>query len=426
MANAAKTAVPFTPVAAPEPQAVMDRDWPTVVACGICYLLSAGTLLVYVFGIFVRPLAAQFHWNRTQVSIALVFGQFMIAISAPFWGWLIDRYGPRRVILPSIVGLSLAFASLSLLTPHLWHLYLCYALFAMLGGGASPIGYAAVLVRSFERHLGLALGLSLMGIGIGAALLPSMAQALVGHMGWRAAYAVIGGLTLLVTIPAAIFATRYTRLPLPSRVRERVAMMPLVLTQKFLVMSGVLMLIAIAAGGAFATLVPMLVDRGNTPPVAARMAGLAGIAVIAGRGGIGWLLDRFNAARLLALVCVAVIAALLLLRYAHGRPAEAVAALLLGSVLGAEVDFTAYLVRRYFGNAAFSRLYGVAFGLFALGIGIGPLLLGISFDRLGGYNPGLLLFVALSVVALLGTFAMSTTFAISTTTGLPPAGEPSH
>ena len=384
----------------------LDRDWLTVFGCGICLMLSVGSLLIYVFGVFVRPLAGQFHWTRTQVASALVIGQFVVAFSSPVWGFLVDRYGPRRVILPSIVGLSFAFASLSLLTPHLWHLYLLYGLFALLGGGSSPIGYAAVLVRSFERHLGLALGLSLMGIGVGAAVLPSLAQAFVGHLGWRSAYTAVGLLTLAVSLPAALVVTRNARLPLPRRITERVAIVPLLQTRAFLVMSAVFMLIAIAVGGTFASLVPMLVDRGNSPAEAARIAGLAGIAVIAGRGGIGWLLDRFNAARLLACVSLAVTTSVLLLVYAHGRLADACAALLLGSVLGAEVDFTAFLVRRYFGNAAFSRLYGIAFGLFALAIGFGPLLLGISFDHTGGYTPGLLLFVGLTLIAALGTLAM--------------------
>ncbi len=384
----------------------MDRDWLSVFACAIGLMLSVGSLLVYVFGVFVRPLAGQFHWNRTQLSTALTVGQFMVALSAPLWGWLVDRFGPRRVILPSIVCMCAAFASLSRLTPHLWHLYLLFGLFSLLGGGAAPIGYAAVLVRSFERHLGLALGVALMGIGLGATVLPSMAQWFVGHYGWRTAYAAIGLVTLLLTIPAGLVATRHARGPLPQRMRERVDVMPLVWTRAFVTMSVVLMLIAVAVGGAFTGIVPMLVDRGNNPAEAARIAGLAGIAVIAGRAGIGWLLDRFNAARLLALVCLAVVTALLLLAYAHGKAPDALAALLLGSVLGAEVDFTAFLVRRYFGNAAFSRLYGIGFGLFALAVGVGPVLLGYSFDHLGGYRPGLLLFVALSLVAALVTFLM--------------------
>ncbi len=407
---AAAEPIPY-PIASATP---MDRDWLTVFACGICFVLSVGSLLVYTFGVFVRPLAHEFHWTRTQVAAALSVGQLSVALSSPLWGWLTDRFGPRRVIVPSIVGMSLAYGLLALLTPHLWHLYLLFALFPLFGGGSSPIGYSAVLVRAFERHLGLALGLALMGIGLGATILPSLAQAFLGHFGWRAAYAALGFTTLIVTLPAALVATRNARLPLPARTRERVAIMPLVWTRAFLLMCGIFLLTAIAGGGAFASLVPMLVDRGNNPAEAARVAGLAGIAVLAGRGGIGWLLDRFNAARLLACVCLAVVASLLLLVYAHGRLPDAVAALLLGSVLGAEVDFTAYLVRRYFGSAAFSRLYGVTFGIFALAVGVGPLLLGISFDRWGGYNPGLLLFVALSLVAAVATFAM------------PPYSKPSH
>jgi MFS family permease len=384
----------------------LDRDWLTIFACSLCLMLSIGTLLTYSFGIFVRPLAGEFHWTRTQVFGALSIGQFSVALSAPLWGWLIDRFGPRRVILPSIVCMSLAFASLSMLTPHLWHLYLIFGVFTFLGGGASPIGYSAVLVRSFQRHLGLALGLSLMGIGFGATLVPSLAQAFVAQIGWRHAYAVIGVLTLIITIPAAIVATRHARFPLPSRLREHVVIGPLIWSRAYLVMCGIFLLLAVASGGAFTSLVPMLVDRGNAPDVAARMAGLAGIAVLVGRGGIGWLLDRFNAARLLGCVCLCVVVSLSLLIHGQGRLPDSLAALLLGSVLGAEVDFTAYLVRRYFGNAAYSRLYGIAFGVFALSIGIGPLILGRSVDKMGGYNPGLFFFIVLSLIAALATFAL--------------------
>ena len=157
----------------------LDRDWGTVAASAICLMLSEGTLLLYSFGVFIRPLTSEFHWTRTQVSWALSTGQFTIALTGLMWGYLLERFGPRRVIVPSVVAISLIFASLAFLTPHLWNLYLIYCLFCLLGGAASPIGYAAVLVRSFERHLGLALGLAMMGIGLGAAVLPRIAQELV-------------------------------------------------------------------------------------------------------------------------------------------------------------------------------------------------------------------------------------------------------
>ena len=384
----------------------IDKDWPGVFASAICLMLSVGTLLLYSFGVFVRPLATEFHWNRTQISGALLIGELMIALSSPLWGFLLDRYSARAVILPSVVAMSLLYASLALITPHLWHLYLIFALFSVVGGGASPIGYASVLVRSFERHLGLALGLALMGIGLGAATLPSLAQSSVATFGWRATYAIMGLATLAITAPAALFVTRNALKPVTIAGAPAVDVMPMIMTRAFLLMCAIFILLGITSGGTLAHLVPMMIDRGFRPASAARVAGLAGIMVIAGRGGIGWLLDRVNAARLLAGVALTIVCALLLLRFAHGDLSSYLAALLIGSVLGAEVDFTAFLIRRYFGDAAFGRLYGLAFGIFVLGTGVGPLLLGLSFDRLGSYHPGLLLFAALGLVAAAATFAM--------------------
>ncbi len=384
----------------------MDKHWGIVVACAICLSLSVGTLLLYSFGVFVRPLAREFHWTRTQIASALAIGQLMVAASCPFWGVLVDRFGPRRIILVSLAGMSLAYASLALLTPHLWHLYLIFALFTICGGAASPVGYAAVLVRSFERHLGLALGLALMGIGLGAVLLPRLAQSLIEAHGWRGAYGTIGLLTLFVTFPAAWFATRHARTPVQRPGTVPFPILPLVFTRAFLLMCCIFIVLGLASGGVIANLVSMMIDRGFTPSAAAGVASLAGFTVILGRGGIGSLLDRWNAARLLACIGSLIVVAMLLLAYAPGRTASYVAALLVGSVLGAEVDFTAFLVRRYFGKAAFGRIYGLAFGIFSSGVAVGPLLLSLSFDRLHSFRPGLVLLSVLATVASALTFAL--------------------
>ena len=384
----------------------MDRHWGIVAACAVCLMLSVGTLLLYSFGVFVRPLGREFHWTRTQIAAALAVGQLMVSITSPFWGQLVDRFGPRRIILVSLVGMSIAYGSMALLTPHLWHLYLTFALFTLLGGAASPVGYAAVLVRSFERHLGLALGLALMGIGVGAVILPKAAQLLIEAHGWRGAYGTIGVVTLLVTFPTAMFATRYARTPAVRTGTSSPSITPFIFTRAFLLMCVIFVALGLASGAVIANLVSMMIDRGFNPSAAAGVASLAGFTVILGRGCIGWLLDRMNAARLLAIVALLVVASMLLLAYVPGRSASYAAALLVGSVLGAEVDFTAYLVRRYFGKALFGRMYGLAFGTFSLGVSVGPLLLSLSFDRLHSFRPGLLLLSMVGVVAAALTFAL--------------------
>ncbi len=378
----------------------IDRDWTAVVASAICLVFSVGTIQLYGFGVFVRPLSAEFGWTRTQLSGAVAIGQYALAFSAPFWGILIDRFGPRRIVVTSVVTLSAGVASLGLLTPNLWHIYLIFALIPLIGGGASPLGYAAILVQRFDRRLGLALGLALMGVGFGATMLPPLTQSLLARFGWRTAYELLGLTTLLVTVPAALLATRAVREPVRrSAVAHAVPLSALLGTPAFLLMCLVFILLGIISVGTLAHLVPMMTDRGFAPAEAARIAGLTGLAAIVARSGIGWLLDRTFAPRVLAAVSLVAGGAFLLLAYGSGAGSSYGAALLLGVVVGAEVDFIAYLIRRYFGQVAFGRLYGIAFGLFIVGSGTGPLLLGVSFDRFGGYRAGLLVFVAVSIVS---------------------------
>jgi cyanate permease len=296
--------------------------------------------------------------------------------------------------------MSLLTASLSLLTPHLWHLYLVFAGIPFLAAGASPLGYSSVLVRRFDRRLGLALGLATMGVGLGAATLPPLAQALIGVFGWRHAYAVIGLITFLVGVPSAIIATRHTRGPVLRQVGTvRLPTLPAIQTSTFLLMCTVFFLLGVTTVGVLAQLVPMMIDRGFSPAAAARVAALTGLAALVSRGGIGWVLDRVQAPRVIAVVALLACLSFLLLAYGGGRPSSYLAVLLLGGAIGAEVNFIAFLTRRHFAQALFGRLYGIGFGIYLAGGGVGPLLLGISFDHLGGYRPSLLLFTVLAATA---------------------------
>ena len=376
-----------------------DRDWLAVGASAVGMILCVGTLALYSFGVFVRPLTAEFGWSRTGLFAALSFFQFGLALSAPVWGALVDRFGPRRVILFSLVALSLLVASLGLLTPNLWHLYLVFAGIPLLGGGASPLGYSAIMVRRFDSRLGLALGLALMGVGLGGAVLPPLAQFLLGDFGWRTAYVALGGLTFVVTLPAALLATRNVPGPVSRRAGSALLIGAMLRTRAYVLMAVAFVLLGTVSVGVLANLVPMMVDHGFTPPQAARLAGLSGLSVVIVRGGLGWVLDRVHAPYVLAAVAVIAGSVPLVLAFGHGQAAGYLAAILLGSAIGAEVDFVSYLVRRYFDQAVFGRLYGIAFGLYILGTGLGPVLLSGSFDRLGGYRPGLLLFTGLGLLA---------------------------
>ena len=200
--------------------------------------------------------------------------------------------------------------------------------------------------------------------------------------------------------------TRGAGAPIARNGGGRESILPFVATRAFLLMCIIFVTLGFASGGLVANLVSMMIDRGLKPSEAATVASFARISVILGRGGIGFLLDRWDAARLLACVAVFSVGATLLLAWVPGRPAGYAASLLLGIVLGAEVDSTAYLIRRYFGEAVFARLYGLAFGIFSLGVAAGPLLLSLSYDHFHNYHSGLLLLAGLGILATALTFAL--------------------
>ena len=387
---------------------IADRSWGTVGACTAGLTLSLGTLLLYTFGVFVRPLTTEFGWTRTQLSGALAMSQYTFAVAAPVWGLLTDRYGPRAVMLPSVVFMSLLVGLLGSVG-QLWQYYLIFIAASFCAGGASPIGYAAVLIRKFNRRLGLALGLALMGVGIGATVLPPLSAMLIGDYGWREAYAGLALLTFGVTVPAALIATRGADRPGRGLAYDlAIPVLPLIRSRAFILMCVMFLLLGIISIGMLTSIVPIMIGRGSTPLAAAQIAGLVGLTAIAGRGGIRWVLDRVHPPYVVAAMAMAALGALLLGAYGGGPLSSYAMAILLGSVVGAEVDFTAFFVRRYFGTAVFGRLYGVAFGIFLIGTGTGPVLASASFDHFANYRPGSLLFAVCAVLVILLSFAMPT------------------
>src|ERR1700682_5885403 len=107
-------------------------------------------------------------------------------------GHLLDRYGPRRVILACVAVFGLAFGSLAFLTPHRAHLFAVFILIGMVGNGTAQMGYARAVSTWVERRRGLAIAIMMAGSGLGAILVPILCQKLIAAYGWRIAYAVLG------------------------------------------------------------------------------------------------------------------------------------------------------------------------------------------------------------------------------------------
>ena len=162
-----------------------NRWW--VVFATICGLLvGAGPINVFTFGVFLKPITEDLALSRGAFSAALTFHAAIAAIVLPLIGWLVDRWGARRIMLPGLFLYASATASYGLLRASpLLFTFLIFGLTGLVGGIQSPIPYAAVIAQWFDRTRGLALGIGTAGVGLGVALVPQVAAMLIGAVGWH-------------------------------------------------------------------------------------------------------------------------------------------------------------------------------------------------------------------------------------------------
>lgn len=392
---------------------------PWRIVAGAVAGLSAGNgpVMQFTFGIFLLPVAETLGVQRGTISLALLVGLLCTGIATPLVGMLVDRFGVRAVALRAIVLFAIGMAAIGMFARSGPAFVCLYGLAGIAAAGQSPLTYCKVIAAAFDRQRGLALGVALAGVGIGAALMPLLARLMIAAWGWRAAYAGLAGLTLLLAWPSmAYLVTRKgdgAAVPLAGAaargdskesvtagVSGREAVRSIVFWQ----LAFVFFVVAMAASGVTAHIVPLMTDRGVGAGAAAGALSIAGLALVAGRLLAGYLLDRIFAPLVAALFFALPLAGIGLLLGTGGADWAIPAAILVGLGLGAEVDLIAFLVSRYLGLRAFGQLYGYLFAVFMLGSGLGPFLMGMSFQGLHSYDPALGVLaglLALACVAML-------------------------
>lgn len=158
-------------------------------------------IMVFSSGVFLKPLVQEFHSGRGTVSLAFALQHTMTALVLPFAGRLIDRFGARKVILPSTFMATLILLSAYFCIGRIWQLYLFYLALGLANSPTGPMPYAYVISHWFDRYRGLALGFTMLGLGAGALIMPSAAQYLIARFGWRITFGIVGATILIVTLP---------------------------------------------------------------------------------------------------------------------------------------------------------------------------------------------------------------------------------
>jgi MFS family permease len=389
----------------------------TMVGMGTCQ----GAILLFTTGIFQDPITAEFGWTHTQYFLVTPLSALGAIVTVPLIGGALDRYGVRRVVLPSVILMAGLLVVYSRLTAHLWNLYLVAFLYAVLGAGTTSGAYARVLTFWFERRRGLALGAGLAGVGIGGATLSPLVAWMVHTVGWRNGFLGLALFILLVPLPilwlwlhdspgefglgmdgrAAAPAERDPAATPPGLSRAEGLRSP-VFRRLILTFT----LLGFAMGGLLLQMFPILTSLHIASATAAGVLGSMGIAIIGGRALCGFLVDRYFAPRIATAFLLGPVVGCAALASGVGGGVALVAALAVGLASGAEVDVLAYLTARYFGRRAYATLYLWIYVAWSTGSGLGPLLGARISDITGSYSGALWVYAALFAFSALMLFTL--------------------
>ncbi|MBV8572557.1 MAG: MFS transporter [Acidobacteriaceae bacterium] len=358
-----------------------------------------GSAFVFTFSVFLKPLSLAFGWTRAQVSLGFTVAAITVALCSPLIGRLLDRYPPQRIVVPCVAIYGLGFASLALLTRHFAQFLAVLFLIGIVANGTTQLGYARVVSAWFDQSRGRALAAVMAGSGAGSMIFPPVAQMLIASYGWRFAYAALGGTVLVLGVPFAVLFLREPpghiwRRTGGSSLRANSGTAAFLFSRAFLLLVSALLLFSLATNGLTAHLAPLLTDRGISPAHSAAVLSVLGFAVLASKLSTGYLLDRFFAGRVAAVLLLICTGGFLCVIFARSIATAILGALLVGAGMGSESDVTPYFLTRFFGLHSFSELYGYTWSVYACAAALGPLLMGGVFDRGGSYRAALIVFCA--------------------------------
>jgi len=407
-----------------------------IITGGFVIQMLNGALLFHAFSAYILPLQAEFAWNRTQVSGAFAMARAESGILGPIQGWLIDRYGPRRIMRLGNVLFAVGFLLLS----RIDGIYSFYGAFAIVALGSSLGGFmpiTAAVTSWFRRWRSISLGLMLAGMGAGGLLVPGVVWFLTEY-GWRATAQVSGVLMLVLGLPATQLMRRRPDdvlpdgdLPPPSVIeasateasaradaesppqRGRIEVAPsppqpeLSFTGRQAIATSSFWLLALVHGGALLIVgtvlthqIPHMVEGiGLSPERAATVVAVLVMVTLVGQLAGGFLGDRLNKRLVIFGAMWLHAVAMVVFAYAASTAGALVFAVLHGVAWGVRGTLINAIRADYFGSRYYATITGYNSLMVMIGMTAGPLFSGILRDLTGNYRVAFLILAGIAVVA---------------------------
>ena len=387
--------------------------WWIVLACFLIAFYGGGACF-FGFTAFFEPIAKEFGWSYTQVSIAFSLRGLEMGILAPIVGFLVDHFGPRKLAFSGILIVGFALILLGL-TNSLLMFYGASVLLALGTSGCASTVLMTAAAHWFRRNVGKAMGLVACGFGAGGILIPLIVW-LIDLYQWRTVLIILGLGMWTLGIPLSFVIRhrpeKYGYLPdgeisvEPStshedRGRKEEGNFRQALKSgnfwKISVAEAIRMMMTTAV---ITHVMPYLNSVGMSRTSATFVATSIPLLSIVGRFGFGWLSDIFDKRYVLAGAYCLFGMGTLAFSYIHINWLVFPFLLLFSPAFGGTVSLRGIIVREYFGRASFGRSIGMILGMAAIGGVIGPSAAGWTFDNLGDYHLIWLCFTGTIIIAI--------------------------
>lgn len=374
--------------------------WWIVLACSLINLYVGG-IVFFGFTAFFQPIREEFGWSYTQISLAASLRGLENSIFSPLAGFLVDRLGPRRLMLWGAITVGFGLILLSL-TQSLAMFYASFMLIGFGAGGCTAVVTMTAVANWFRRKIGLALGVLGSGIGAGG-LVVLLIVVLIDLYQWRSTLIILGLGMWALGIPLSLVVRNrpehYGYRPdgevsSPSvqshEIQEKgveIGLREALKMRSFLYLNMAEVIRVMTLMAVFTHVMPYLTSVGIPRATAGLVAGSIPLIGIIGRFGLGWLGDVFDKRYVMAVAIGLISLGLLAFSYMHVRWAMVPFLLLFPIGHGGSMVVRGSILREYFGRDSFGKMIGVIMGSAAVGGIIGPILAGWVFDTVGSYQP---------------------------------------
>ncbi|MGD8521867.1 MAG: MFS transporter [Desulfobacterales bacterium] len=388
--------------------------WWIVLASFIVAFYVAGTIF-YGFTAFIEPLANEFGWSYTEISLAASLRGLEMGLLAPFVGILVDRFGSRKLMLSGVIVLGFGIILLGL-TQSLAMFYGAFILIAFGAGGCTSVVTMTAVANWFDKNVGKAMGVTASGFGASGLIIPVIVW-MIAAFGWRTASIILGIGMWIIGVPAAFVmrnkpedddyapdsaeSDKSKHLSQRQTHVQRFRFKEILKKKSFLYVNLAETIRLIVLVAVVTHIMPYL----STVEISRMTSGIvaAGIPLlsITGRFGFGWLGDLFEKKYIMAISYSLMGLGMLALGHVKSAGMIYIFLFFFSNGFGGIAVLRGAFLREYYGRYNFGKLLGIMMGFGACGGIIGPTTAGWVFDRMGSYYFVWLFFSALIGLAVI-------------------------